>query len=159
MTDADDLIKETRHYLSHLRLPHQASAVVMNLFLLSDVYQLADDPRVMELREAFHNAYGGETEDELAEHQVRYAARLASAPGDLIYEEMHKLFSLMDEVYALRETGHPVDVALLQQMEADVRARFAAQPTVARLLAEDRAEDWNRSLWWYADNLRQRGQH
>lgn len=72
---------------------------------------------------------------------------------------MHKLFSLMDEVYALRETGHPVDVALLQQMEADVRARFAAQPTVARLVAEDRAADWNRSLWWYADNLRQRGQH
>jgi hypothetical protein len=53
-----------------------------------------------------------ETEDELAAYQVRCATRVASAPGDLIYEEMHKLFSLLDEVYALRETRHPVDRSL-----------------------------------------------
>jgi hypothetical protein len=94
-------------------------------------------------------------EGELLANQTRYASRLASAPGKLIYEEIHKLFSLLDEVHALRATGHSADEALLQQMNVDVRARFAAQREEVRLVAEDRVEDWNRSFWWYADNLDQ----
>jgi hypothetical protein len=102
-------------------------------------------------------ANDGESGNDSLEQQARYASRLASAPGNLIYEEMHKLFSLLDDVHALRAAGHSADAVLLQQMDADARARFAAQRKMARLVAEDRAEEPNRSLWWYADNLRQPG--
>lgn len=156
MSDIDDLMDEIRGYLAHLTLPHQASAIVMDLFLLSDVHHLSDDPRVTELRKRFQASYGTEAQDQLLDHQVRYASRLACAPGKLIYEEMHKLFSLLDEVHALRASGYSGDDALLRQMNTDVRSRFAAQQKMARLVAEDKVEEWSRPLWWYADNLQLR---
>ncbi len=93
-------------------------------------------------------------EDVLA-NQVEYARRLASAPGELLYEEMHKLFSLCDDVRALRELGLTIGAKELEEMEAALRARFSAEPRHARQVAEDAVEDWNRDWWWYADNLKE----
>jgi hypothetical protein len=147
--EVDELMTELRGYLSQpVRLPYQASAIVKLLFLLSSVYQLG---------EAFSAAYDAGLRDELLANQVRYASRLATAPGKLIYEEMFKLFSLLEEIHALRVMGYAVDESLLQQMEADVRARFSEQRKLAQLIAEDGVKEWNRSLWWYAENLRKPG--
>jgi hypothetical protein len=150
--DAEDLIDEARRTLSRRSArPRDASMVAKALFLL-EVHGRGEDPRVIDLRGRFHETFGG-MEGEMLPSRIRYASRLASPPGELIYEEMHKLFSLLDDVYALRATGYSADQAALQQMDADVRARFAAQPEMARLVAEDRVKGWNRSCWWYADNL------
>jgi hypothetical protein len=156
--EVDELMTELRGYLSQpVRLPYQASAIVKLLFLLSSVYHLENDPGVAELGEAFSAAYDAGLRDELLANQVRYASRLATAPGKLIYEEMFKLFSLLEEIHALRVMGYAVDESLLQQMEADVRARFSEQRKLAQLIAEDGVKEWNRSLWWYAENLRKPG--
>jgi hypothetical protein len=156
MEHIDELIRRTSFILSRpIALPGQASEVVFNIFLLSEVYHLADDPRVRGLLEAFHDAYSAR-EDELLPSRVRYASRLAGAPGELIYEEMHLLFSLLDQIYALQAMGYSVDESLLRQMRADVQARFSAQRKMARLVAEDKVKEWNRRLWWYADNRQPR---
>jgi hypothetical protein len=73
-----------------------------------------------------------------------------------MYEEMHKLFGLCDEIHALRSLGFSAETALLEKFERDVRARFIAEPKTARLAASYNVEPWNRDLWWYADNLRER---
>jgi hypothetical protein len=150
--DVEDLIDEARRDLARRSArPRDASMVAKALFLL-EVYGRGEDPRVAKLRERFHQTFGC-IEAEMLPSLVRYTSRLASSPGELIYEEMHQLFSLLDEAYALRATGYSADQAALQQMYADVRARFAAQPEMARLVAEDRVKGWNSSCWWYADSL------
>jgi hypothetical protein len=154
MNNVDDLISETQSLLGRpFRRPGQASAAAMNLFLLSQVHHLGGDPRVVELQERFAEALGDLSPEDVLTTQIRYASGLASAPGALLYEEMHKLFSLADEIYALRGLGYVADRELLSQLEIDLRARFADQPRPAHLVAEDKVEDWNHQLWWYAENL------
>jgi hypothetical protein len=154
--DVDDLIGRARLALSRgsRRRPADAAEVAIALFRLSKAHHAADDPRVAELREQFDETFG-DIEGEMLPSRVRYASRLASGSDELIYEDMHKLFSLLDDIYQLSAAGYSVDESALQQMDAAVRERFALQPKVARLVAEDKVKDWKRSLWWYADNLRQ----
>jgi hypothetical protein len=152
--DVDDLITQTQLALSRSsRLPADASEVALNLFLLSEVYHRSEDRRVAELRDRFHAEFSA-VEPQLLTNQARYASRLASAPGELLFEEMSKLFSLLEEIYALRTMGYHADASLLQQMDDDVRARFAAQRKLAQVAAQSGVQEWSRSLWFYADNLR-----
>ena len=90
---------------------------------------------------------------DLLAHQMSYAQRLADSEGPLLYEEMHKLFSLRDEIHAMRVLGLPADDGALAAVDAALRRRFAAESNKARLVAEDMVERWNRELWWYARNL------
>src|SRR5262249_16869160 len=77
------LIGDTQLVLSRRsRLLWDASGVARNLFLLAEVYHRSGDPRVLELRERFHERFG-DMEGEMLPNQVRYASRLANAPGDL----------------------------------------------------------------------------
>lgn len=86
--------------------------------------------------------------------QTNYARNLAASPRALEYEEMHKLFSLCDEIFALRELGLTAAADTIEELDSALHARFAAEPRKSRLVAEDRAENWNRDLWWYGENLR-----
>jgi hypothetical protein len=152
--DVEDLIDDARRALARVpRRPADASVAAEALFLLEAVYGRDEDPRVIDLRERFHETLGG-IEAEMLPSRVRHVSRLASAPGELIYEEMHKLFSLLDEVHALHAMGYSSDQAAQQQMDADVLARFATQDEMTRLIAEDKVKGWNRSCWWYAHSLR-----
>lgn len=89
----------------------------------------------------------------LIDTQARYAKSLASSPGKLLYEEMHKLFSLCDEIRALRYLGLATATAEYEELEAALRERFSTEREKAKLVAQDKAEIWNRDSWWYAENL------
>ena len=154
MTEIDTLFRDTEEMLARpMERPHQASAIAMNLFLLSLVHGLAQDPRVMALRATFEQAMQRAEMTDLLARQLEYASQLATAGRSLLYEEMHKLLSLCDEIHALRALGFDVDQAFLRRYEGDVRSRFDVQRKQARMVAEDKAESWNRNLWWYAENL------
>ena len=90
---------------------------------------------------------------DLISTQAAYAKRLASSPGPLLYEEMHKLFSLCDEIRALRYLGLTLTISECEDLEAAIRERFSIERGKAKLVAEDRVERWNREWWWYAENL------
>ena len=83
------------------------------------------------------------------DHQMNYANRLSYDKWDLEYEEMHKLFSLADEIWALKALGLPFSRSLYAKFEKGLRHRFEREPGKARLVAEDRVDDWNRDRWWY----------
>ena len=134
-------------------LPHQAASIGVNLhFLLRDCGQ--DQAELRRLVARFMESLPDWGIEDVVANQADYARRLASARRELEYEEWHKLFSLCDDVQALRELGLTIDAEDLDEMEAALRARFSAEPRIARLVAEDLANDWNRECWWYADNLK-----
>jgi hypothetical protein len=154
MHTADELIEEAEVALRRtLRLPHQAASIALNVFLLSEVLGLAADPRVRDLALRLDVAIRAANLEEVLSSQLRYAVGLASAPGCLGYEEMQKLFSLCDEIHALRALGFPADAKLLAEFEASVRARFVAQHAEARIAARHGVEPWSRTLWWFSENL------
>jgi hypothetical protein len=154
MDTADELVEQTRKALAQpMRLPHQASAIAFNLFLLLHVHRTGADPRVARLDQQFRKALADAGFEDLIGNQVDYAITLATSRGELLYEEMHKLFSLLGEIHALRTLGFVIDAARVQRLDDAVRARFAAEPEKARFVAKDKVDPWSRSLWWYRENL------
>lgn len=154
MESSAKLLDSVRRALDRpFRLAHQAGAVAMDLFRLRSLHGLAGDPQVDALVARFGERLREADLDDLLGHQLRYIVRLASASGPLEYEEMHKLFSLCDEVHAIRSLGLSSDPALVDEFDTVVHERFMAQRRTAVLVAEDRAEPWNQELWWYAENL------
>ena len=99
------------------------------------------------LRSRFDAAVHAAGFDDLASTQAAYARRLAEAPGQLAYEEMHKLFSLVAELHALERLGYSPAVNSVDELREGLRARFAEQRRVARMVAEDRVQDGLRNLW------------
>jgi hypothetical protein len=150
---AEDLFLDAERVIDGaISRAYQASAVAMSLFLLTHVHGLGSSERVTKLRQRLDSAVR-DAELDVLPNQVRYATSLAEAKGPLEYEELHKLFSLLDDIHALRQLGFTIDAHLIEDMEHAVRARFATQQRAARMAAEDRVEDWNRALWWYAELL------
>jgi hypothetical protein len=136
-------------------LPHQATDWAMRLFTLSHDTQV-DPSAVQKLLEHFLDSLPEWGLEDLPARTAEYAHRLATAPGELEYEELHKLFSLRDELHVLCELGMSIGSQAQSELDAALRARFQAQKKAASSVAQDRAEDWNRNLWWYAERLNPR---
>lgn len=94
-----------------------------------ELYQLklACSDQHEELRERFKERLRESGIDDLLGHQLQYSIRLASAPRTLLYEEMHKLFSLADECHALRSLRFVSSPELEQECELQLRLRFKTQ--------------------------------
>jgi hypothetical protein len=154
MTGVEAILRRARELVSRpFTLHGDAGAAAVPLFLLADVHQLRGDPQVRELIEQYFEKLKTSGREDVLAHQLRYASRLAQSAGDLGYEELHKLFSLLDEIHALRALGLQSNEADDERTDAGIRVRLARQRSMARQVAEDRAEAWSRSLWWYADSL------
>jgi hypothetical protein len=59
---------------------------------------------------------------------------------------MHKLFSLLDEIYALERLGLTALTKLTEVFKSAVRGRFAEQASATALVASDRVGDWSWAL-------------
>jgi hypothetical protein len=125
---------------------HQVGALAAEIFALP-----AHDPDAVALRRELADVARASGLGDVADHQAAYAVRLARSPGDLIYEEMHKLLSLASETHALQGLGFPLSDGRREEMEAALRHRFSAQQRVARMAAEDKVDEANRHLWWFAE--------
>jgi hypothetical protein len=98
---------------------------------------------------AFRRRFGKEgIIEETAEGVAQYTIRLA-ASQNLIYEEMHKLFSLLDELTALADLGAQVDSQLADRVRGEVDTKFRSQSRIAKMVATDRRDTWNRNKWYY----------
>jgi hypothetical protein len=154
MRTADDLIEEMQHALGRpLRLPGDAASIALNVFLLTQVHGLAANPRVRDLAARLDAAIREANLEEVLSNQLRYAIRLGMAPGRLIWEEMDKLLSVCDEIHALHALGFTASDQLQAEFEISVRKRFTSQRAEARIAAGQSVETWNRTMWWFAENL------
>ena len=91
------------------QMPHLASAVAYEFFLLLFVFN-KKSATVENMLSAFKKRlFDWELED-LLHRQVEYANTLANSKGNLEYEEMHKLFSLCDEIHGLEKLGFLIEL-------------------------------------------------
>ncbi len=152
--DLEELLQETQELLARRAMSRpQASALGLNVLLLTDLAGAADEVERDLLRRRFDDAIRAAAFEDLAVTQTDYAIQLASAPGPLIYEEMHKLLSLANEIHALRRLGFALGDDRVEELGVELRRRFDLQRREARMAAQDKVEDWNRGLWWIAENL------
>lgn len=107
--------------------------------LAVELGRFADDPAAAALRARFAEALREAGFEDLAATQHAYAVRIATAPGALEYEELHKLGGLVAELRALDRLGFPLDDAARAALEAALRHRAAHQPGAMQLVDEDRS--------------------
>jgi hypothetical protein len=128
---------------------HQAAAIGRQLHKLQSRADLAMDRRIGMLVNRYFTLLSSWGLEDLLQRQTDYAIVLASAEGELEYEEIHKLFSLCDEISALESLGLKHDIAQRSRFESAVRKRFSDQSRVAELVAEDRGESGGAGKWWF----------
>lgn len=150
MATVDQLKRRVDRALSRpLTGPGQAAEVATTLFLLAEVHHSLP----ADLLAAFRSALCQAGLDDVLARQLEYGCLLAGAEGILLYEEMHRLVGLCDEVHALRSLGFTADRELAERFETALRARFETQRGIAHTAAHQLVQPWSRSLWWYAENL------
>jgi len=106
-----------------------------------------------ELSEEFRIRVSQLSLEDLLEHHIEYVLSLATAKRDLLYEELHKVFSLCDEIKALRFVGYSIDGPRMAQLNAALQNLFGREADRARMVAEDKCESWKSDWWWYRSNL------
>jgi len=155
MIARNDLLASVREKLQKApKLPGEVAELAFEVFLLMLQDPGRTDSDITSVAEGFQSYVRGYGQEEALQNQIRYAIRLATAKGDLLYEEMHKLFSLCDEIEGLRRLGFSVDEKTYTEFIEAARLRFRKEARKARLAAEHNVDEWNRDCWWYAENLR-----
>ena len=154
MNNKDRLVDSIEERLNtEIRLPHQACSIAYDIFMLMHKHELVDDRHVQELASKFVSLLPEWELEDLIMRQAQYAQRIADHDGILEYEEMHKLFSLCDEIYSLEYLGLNFNEKLKQEFEESIRSRFDWEKRKTKLVAEDKFENWKQDFWWYKDNL------
>lgn len=155
MKDNNILVQSIKERLDEeVRLPYQATDIAYDLFLLMQKKENSSGSQIRELVSVFlHKLYDWGLDDVL-KRQVEYAIRIAESDDELEYEEMHKLLSLCDEIYALEYLGLNIEDKIKQYYECAVRNRFHRERKKAKLAAQDKAEEWKKEFWWYKENLK-----
>ena len=118
--DLKDLIKSIENKLeTPVKLTHQAATIAFELFMLM-IREIKPDTKVQHLFGRFFEQLSVWGLEDLIEIQADYAIRISSYNGKLEYEEMHKLFSLCDEIYALECLGQKLDKIKKRKLEISI---------------------------------------
>lgn len=130
---------------------HQAASMALELYLLT--LKIDDANLVEELKSYYLDALKRSNMITVFDNQVDYAIRLSLRDSDLIYEEMHKLFSLCEEIEAMRILGLKINAEKIDRLNDSLRHRFSSQRKMAKAAAHNNVEEWSKGYWWYADNM------
>ena len=87
---------------------------------------------------------------DVLENQIQYAVGLARCDRELLYEEMHKLFCLLDEIEALQILGLTSREGAIEALHYAVKGRFQREPRKARIAARQNLDEFNKAYWWYS---------
>lgn len=114
---------------------------------------LGHEPEVQELVVRFmERAHAFREDSAVLVNQMEYAIRLAEADCELLYEELHKLLSLCDDVFVLEAFGMRADASLQAQFDSVVAERLLRRPRqAAAMAAGDKVAPWKLERWWYAE--------
>lgn len=131
-----------------------AAILGYDIYRIKNVYEILDDDEYSYLLEAYCDLLENNGLSDVLHQEINYAIKIAQSEGELEYEEMHKLFSLCDEIMALRNIGLKVDDSVYEKYIKVLRYRFSKEKKKARFVAEDLYEDWKKYYWWYSENLK-----
>jgi hypothetical protein len=148
---AQSRLRRIERKIADAKAHYQAAAVAYEILATATTHGELDS-QIPALRTRFLELLENRGFGNLLERHIKYAIKLASSEEELLYEEMHKLFSLCDEIEALRFLGLKVSPALEKELVKALRLRFKREKRKAHLVAEDRFERW-KTGWWYTENL------
>jgi hypothetical protein len=137
------MVNPPRHY-------YQVAALGYEVYCLTRNHEPSDTDQVIREYRDYVNKYGYR---DVIGHQMAYAIRLVQREDTLLDEEVHKLFSLCDEIESLQRLGLVVNEAEVARFQIELRAWFSNNSRIAHLVAKDLIEDWKKGWWWYAENL------
>jgi len=109
-----------------------------------------EDLEGAELRQAFLRTLEASEMTDILSNQMQYAVELATCRRELLFEEMHKLYCLLDEIEALRSFGLCADRTAVEELERAIKRRFEMEPRKARIAAQQNMADWSNDYWWYS---------
>jgi hypothetical protein len=132
---------------------YQALDVAEGLFFLIQNDYESEKANLNELQSKFLEILNRSSILDLIQSQMNYAIKIADSPGELLYEEMHKLFSLCDTIYTLEYLGLNSDNHLKESYEKSIKMRFMREKKKAKMVAEDKLEDRKIDFWWYKEPL------
>src|SRR5947209_7012692 len=122
MTQKDELVASVSGKLAKQpELPYQAAALGYQLHMLMVCYGGDRDEELKGLAGAFRAYIENHHLEELVANQIEYVSRLINSGRKLEYEEIHKIFSLCDEIEALRRLGLECDDATYLQYQNGLR--------------------------------------
>lgn len=131
---------------------NQALDLADNLFLLIQISDLNKD-QLDQLQSKFLEKINLHNMSDLMQNQMNYAIKIAESSGELLYEEMHKLFSLCDTIYALENLGLKSDDNLKEAHHKVIKNRLQSEKGKAKMVAEDKQGNRKIDLWWYKEAL------
>ncbi|WMJ72293.1 hypothetical protein RCC89_18825 [Cytophagaceae bacterium ABcell3] len=126
-------------------LPHIVSSLAYDIFYLISNYEDVDDELI---KNKFLDYVTRNNQENLLDIQIEYAVQLMDHNSKLEYEEVHKVFSLVDEIFALKKLGLKTDF-LCHIYEQKLKIFLQKEFTRAKMVVEDRWEDWKKDWWWY----------
>ena len=130
-------------------LPREAASIALILYL--ELHDGLEKEEFERLKGKFLRAVASsQVGEDLLPSRVRYARRLATDENELIYEELHKLFSLCENIFVLTWLGFEIEDDVYAGYVADVKQRLMDQKRSAKLVAEDKSTIRDEKYWWMA---------
>ncbi len=80
-------------------------------------------------------------------HQIQYANRIAESDS-IIFEEICKLLSLLEEIEALKYLGFTCPKEEIASLKKNVQGLITKKKKLARSIAKTYINEWNQGLWW-----------
>lgn len=150
-----DILKSIQERLkkSHL-YPHQVASLGEDIFILKNRLGRLNNREYEVILKDYTKLLDKLGLQDILLNQIQYAIRIAKSQGELEYEEMHKLFSLCDEISALKNIGLKVDESINKTLKDALEYRFQLERGKAKLVAQDKFKDWKKDYWWYSENLK-----
>jgi hypothetical protein len=130
--------KISRHFLSYLGY---------NIFLIKKL-SLGEENEYNSIKSNYFDILNQNNLNNLLEENIKYAIRLIEYPGKLEYEEMHKLISLCDENFALKELGLFIDNSIFLEFEKKLKNKILSERILFSVINE-KFEEWKKDIWWY----------
>lgn len=128
-------------------LPHYSASIGYEIYCAMSDYDL-EESIINELKKKYFAFLIKNKHDEIIDVQTNYALNLINSDSKLEYEELHKLFSLADEIFALNQLGLNSNFSKQKEFEVAFK-KYLESDGRGKLVAEDKVEKWKKNLWWY----------
>lgn len=142
----ETIINEIRRTLEKTEvLPHEASTLGYEMFFLKYVTK---DENSDALIERFKKAIQRWDLTRLITIQEEYICRIINAEH-IEYEEIHKVFSLCEEIYALEKVGLNIEENERRKFKEQFELFLRTERKRTAMVAQERKRDWSKDLWFY----------
>lgn len=91
--------------------------------------------------------------DNIRDIQADYAIAIMSSKNELIFEELYKIYSLLDEIYILELLGFKLSLEKNRKLMSVTKNTLNKYKSLAKIVSNLNYEKWKSELWWYKEYI------